>query len=96
MSQLVNFFETIESSSPLPLTLILFTIIAILTVIILIESYKSEKFEKLFKAADRENKKLKRIKNTYITELKTFANLLDEITFPIWQRDKDHNIIYCN
>lgn len=36
------------------------------------------------------------MKNSYASDLKTFADLLDEINFPIWQRDKNLRIVYCN
>lgn len=70
----------------------------LLGVIILyfIESYRADKYKTLYKSFEKESKKLGRLKATYEAELRTFANLLDEITFPIWQRDKNSNIIYCN
>lgn len=78
-------------------TLLLFVSLTInLAILLAIYAYRAEKFERLFNITNREAKILARLKTTYEQELKTFANLMDEITFPIWQRDKNGNIIYCN
>ncbi|HCR85980.1 MAG TPA: hypothetical protein DIV86_04815 [Alphaproteobacteria bacterium] len=65
-------------------------------VLYLVEAYRADKYKALYKKLDRDSKFQSKLRATYENELKTFANLLDEITFPIWQRDKDLNIIYCN
>jgi len=71
-------------------------IIIILCILTAIFSYRAEKFEQLYNYTNKEARLLARLKTTYENELRTFAGLMDEITFPIWQRDKNLNIIYCN
>lgn len=71
-------------------------ITTLLTIITLIESYRATKYKKLYKQHSAKLKLQTRLRRTYEEELKTFANLMDEITFPIWQRDKNMDIIYCN
>lgn len=70
--------------------------ISILVVISMVESYRAEKYKELYKKISLDLRREQRVRNTYEQELKTFATLMDEITFPIWQRDKYMNIIYCN
>ncbi|MDX1950361.1 MAG: PAS-domain containing protein [Rickettsiales bacterium] len=60
------------------------------------QSYLAEKYKNLFQEISKEAKRFHKLKNTFQTELKTFADLLDEINFPIWQRDKNLKIVYCN
>ena len=75
---------------------LLMVIICILSVIALIESYNLQKFKGLYLKASRELKKQTKIKKAFEQELNTLVDLMDELNFPIWQRDKDLNIIYCN
>jgi signal transduction histidine kinase len=74
----------------------LLSMIAVMAVLLVIYATRSERFERLYENTNKEARLLARLKNVYEAELKTFANLMDEITFPIWQRDKNLNIIYCN
>lgn len=95
----MNFISSIFSNheDALLTTLLLFVSLTVnLAVLLAIYAYRAEKFERLFSVSNREAKLLARLKTTYAQELRTFANLMDEITFPIWQRDKNSNIIYCN
>jgi len=55
-----------------------------------------DKYKKLYKKTAKDLKRQTRLKGTYEEELKTFANLMDQITFPIWQKDKAMNVVYCN
>jgi signal transduction histidine kinase len=95
----MNFISSIFSNqeNALIATLLLFVFLTInLAILLAIYAYRAEKFERLFNVTNREAKILARLKSTYEQELKTFANLMDEITFPIWQRNKNGKIIYCN
>lgn len=92
LEQISQDIETLEIAAAIAFGVI----ILILTLITLIESFRAEKYKNLYKRFSLELKRQTRLKNTYQEELKTFANLMDEITFPIWQRDKNMNIIYCN
>jgi signal transduction histidine kinase len=75
---------------------LLLAMVSLLGVLTAIYASKSDKYQKLYNYTNKEARLLARLKNTYEKELKTFANLMDEITFPIWQRDKNLNIVYCN
>ncbi len=57
---------------------------------------KAAKYKDLYENLNAEAKKNQRLKKLYEEEIKTLANMMDEITFPIWQRDRSMNIIYCN
>ncbi len=92
LSEILNNPQSLEQ-------VVLYSLIAmifVMAVLLVLYATKAEKFERLYDYTNKEARLLARLKNTYEKELKTFANLMDEITFPIWQRDKDLNIIYCN
>ena len=74
----------------------LLAIVFLLAILVVVYSSRSDTYRKLYNHTNKEAKLLARLKNTYERELKTFANMMDEITFPIWQRDKNLNIVYCN
>ncbi len=75
---------------------LLLILIALLSTLLVFYTYKSEKFERLYNIVNKDARLFLRQRNVYENELKTFANMMDEITLPIWQRDKNMNIIYCN
>ncbi len=80
----------------LSLVILLLLFLAGLTYFAVYNSYLAEKYKKRLEAVELESKRFHKLKNTYAAELKTFADLLDEINFPIWQRDKNLKIVYCN
>ncbi len=92
---IVNFIRQFET-----LEIIVFSSVLALFILLAIyaiwQSYLAEKYANLFYEASKEAKRFHKLKNTFQTELKTFADLLDEINFPIWQRDKNLKIVYCN
>lgn len=96
INNILNLFK--EDFQLLELTIIISILLSIfgLVILYLVEAYRSDKYKKLYKETSKKLKISNRLKNSFEVELKTFANLLDEITFPIWQRDKNYNIIYCN
>ena len=71
-------------------------LVLLLSALLTIYAYRAERYQRLFNHFHKESRMFHRQKNIYENELKTFANMMDEITLPIWQRDKDMNIIYCN
>lgn len=59
-------------------------------------AYQHKQYAEFFWDESNEKKRLQKMNYALQNELITFASLLDEITFPIWQRDKDLKIRYCN
>lgn len=92
---IVNFFTEFDILE-LSAMVLGFLFIAVLSGYSLWQSYLAEKYKKLYDETLKDSKRFHKLKNTYQAELKMFADLLDEINFPIWQRDKSQNIIYCN
>jgi signal transduction histidine kinase len=70
--------------------------VIILTFLYLKAEYNAKKYSGFFWEESTEKKRLQKLNYALQNELITFASLLDEITFPIWQRDKDLKIRYCN
>jgi signal transduction histidine kinase len=94
--------ELIEKISADNFTLLIIAIatllvaIVILTFLYLKAEYNAKKYSDFFWEESTEKKRLQKLNYALQNELITFASLLDEITFPIWQRDKDLKIRYCN
>lgn len=100
MSQSIsNIANIIKSSDPKLLVACVVALVLLiigLVILYLIEGVRADKYKVLYKKLDRKSKFQSKLRATYESELRTFATLLDEITFPIWQRDRNLNIIYCN
>lgn len=95
----MNFFNSILTDAAQTEQAVLYLLIALcilLSALLIIYAYKSEKFENLYNSVYKDARLFQRQKNVYENELKSFAGMMDEITLPIWQRDKNLNIIYCN
>jgi signal transduction histidine kinase len=92
------FLEIVASDSMLRIIAILSIVgcFLVLLALYLKAEYHHHQYSELFWDESNEKKRLQKLNYALQNELITFASLLDEITFPIWQRDKDLKIRYCN
>lgn len=75
---------------------LLLLIFLAMAAIIFIETSKTEHYKGLYKKAEKEVRKHREIYNNYKIDLRLLGALMDQINFPIWQRDNDMRIVFCN
>jgi signal transduction histidine kinase len=91
-----SFFSKILQLDESIFIISIFSIVLLSAIIAIIESHRADKYKKLYKENKVRNKTILKQKDIFQDELRTFANLMDQINFPIWQRDNRGNVIYCN